>query len=258
MKALDDLLTWLRSACDHYEVEPVAVYRRNGTHTWPLVAQDAEDLARQLEDGGNFLPLPKEPAALANIIEVSIVDFLLKEAKKRKDITLARGTERGYPDLEISGAAFGDHFFAVDVKVAKRKVNASGKVNPNRTQSRITLYTGNTYFRWPDLHWPGTFRPFQDYAAHLDIVVIYTLDEESSSRIKDMELIVHETWRMASKQRSSTTREYIGAVDDIERLRKGCGEFETKDDFYKFWRKFNFKTGKVVEQQLRKLLAARN
>ncbi len=85
-------------------------------------------------------------------------------------------------------------------------------------------------------------------------MVIYTLDEASPSRIADMELIVHETWRLASKQRSSTTREYLGAVDDIERLRKGEGDFSTKEEFYKFWRKFPFKTGKVVEQQLRRLL----
>ncbi|MFV0334289.1 MAG: hypothetical protein ACK5JR_09500, partial [Tropicimonas sp.] len=180
-----------RSACSRYEVEPVAVYRRRGSHAWPLAADDAEDLERQLADGGHFLPLPKEPAALANIIEVSIVDFLLTEAGARKDITVSRGTERGYPDIEVSGPAFGDKFFAIDVKVAKRKVSKARKLNPNRTQSRITLYTGNTYFRWPDLHWPGTFRPFSEYEAHLDIVVIYTLDEASASRIADMELIVH-------------------------------------------------------------------
>lgn len=235
----------------------MAVYRRHGDHEWPLHAVDADDLARQLAAGGHFLPLPKEPAALANVIEVSIVDFLNQAAKGRSDVTLVRGTERGYPDLEVCGSAFGDLFFAVDVKVAKRKSNKAGKVNPRRTQSRITLYTGNTYFRYPQLRWPGTFRPFDDYAAHLDIIAIYTLDEESPARIVDLELIVHETWRVASKQRSSTTREYLGAVDDIERLRKGEGEFATAEEFYKFWRKHPFKTGKVVEQQLRRLLASK-
>lgn len=257
MTELDDLLTWLRAACNRYEVEPMAVYRRSGAHAWPLIAKDADELAHQLEDGGHFLPLPKEPAALANIIEVSIVDFLLKVSSTRSDIAIVRGTERGYPDIEVTGPAFSNKFFAVDVKVAKRKVSKAGKLNLNRTQSRITLYTGNTYFRWPALHWPGTFRPFQDYDAHLDIVVIYTLDETSASRIADMELIVHETWRLASRQRSSTTREYLGAVDDIDRLRRGAGDFATKEEFYKFWQKYPFKTGKVVEQQLRRLLAER-
>lgn len=140
------------------------------------------------------------------------------------------------------------------MKVAKRRTNAKGKVNPKLTQSRITLYTGNTYFRYPQVKWPGMFRPFQDYAAHLDIIAIYTLDEASPARIADLELIIHETWRIASTQRSSTTREYLGAIDDIDRLRAGKGEFPSAAEFYKFWRKHNFKTGKVVEQQLSKLL----
>jgi len=257
LNELDDLLTWLRDACDRYELEPVAVFRKRGQHAWPLRATDADDLAAQLEVGGHFLPLPKEPAALANVIEVSLVDFLLKHAEGRDDITFTRGTERGYPDFEITGTAFGGHFYAIDVKSARRKSTKSGKVNPNKTQSRITLYTGNTYFRWPELHWPGTFRPFENYQAHLDIIAIYTLDEGLKSRIRDFELIVQESWRIASKQRSSTTREYLGAVNDIERLRRGHGEFKTKEAFYKFWRAHPFKIGKATEKQLRKLLDAK-
>ena len=85
---------------------------------------------------------------------------------------------------------------------------------PNRrqTQSRITLYTGNTYFAYPTLHWPGTFRPFADYTEHLDVSWIYTLNQDAPSRVDDLELIVQEPWRIGSHQRSSTTREYIGAV----------------------------------------------
>lgn len=258
MNDLPALLNWLRNACAQYELEPIAVYRRRGNHTWPLTAGSEADLERALDEGGHFLPLPKEPAALANIIEVSLVDFLLAQVEGRNDITLKRGSERGYPDLELSGSAFGDHFYAIDIKAARRKASkATGKVNPKRTQSRITLYTGNTYFRYPELKWPGTFRPFQDYAEHLDIIAIYTLDEDAKSRITDFELIVQETWRIGSRQRSSTTREYIGAVDDIERLRLGKGDFDRAAAFYQFWRSQRFKIGPTVEKQLQKLLAGK-
>lgn len=235
-------------------MEPVAVFRKQGDHQWPLVANDENELEGLLERGGHFIALPKEPAALANIIEVSLVEFLMAQCEDQPDIKLERGTERGYPDLELSGSRFGDKFYAIDIKAARRKVNAKGKVNPRKTQSRITLYTGNTYFRWPQFKWPGTFRPFRDYEEHLDIIAIYTLDENSKARIVDLELIVHEAWRIASKQRSSTTREYLGAVDDIERLRSGDGDFRTSAEFYKFWRAQQFKTGRAVEQQLKKLL----
>jgi len=243
------LIKWLRDACSRYRVEPVAVYRARTDHAWPLIARDEEDLQSQLQDGGHFLPLPKEPAALANILEVSLVDFILGELQTARGATAERGTERGYPDIEISGDKFGGGYHAIDVKVARRNKNGRS------TQSRITLYTGNTYFRYPQLRWPGTFRPFQDYRTHLDLIALYTLDEDSLSRAKDVELIVQESWRIGSKQRSSTTREYIGAVTSIEDLRKGRGEFETEQGFYAYWRRYNFKIGKAVQQQLDRLLA---
>lgn len=51
--------------------------------------------------------------------------------------------------------------------------------------------------------------------------------------MRDLELLVHEPWRVASKERSSTTREYIGAVVDIAALRDGRGELETEAAFYR-------------------------
>ena len=156
---------------------------------------------------------------MANVLEVSIVNFLAIRVLQVPEAEVQRGSERGYPDLEISGPAFGGGFHAVEVKAARR--SKSG----DQTQSRITLYTGNTYFKWPDLHWPGTFRPFSSYASHLDLLMIYTLNPDSNARVEDLEIIVQEPWRIASKMRSSTTREYIGAVTSLDALRTGEGAF---------------------------------
>jgi hypothetical protein len=98
------------------------------------------------------------------------------------------------------------------------------------------------------------FRPFDDYASHLDIVGVYRLDVGFRGRVRDLELIVHEPWRIASKERSSTTREYIGAVTDVTRLREGRGEFDTEAAFYKYWQAYPFRVPKAVELQLRKAL----
>jgi hypothetical protein len=186
---------------------------------------------------------------LANVLEVSLIEFLVEKIETLADVTARRGTERGYPDLEISGSRFGGSYHAVDVKVARRA--RSGR----QTQSRITLYTDNTYFRYPTLKWPGTFRPFQEYGSHLDLIAVYTLNEESLSRIDNLELIIQEAWRIGSKQRSSTTREYIGAVRSIDDLKAGKGEFKAPEEFYAFWRRYSFKIGRVVQQQLDKALA---
>lgn len=244
---------WLREQCAEYEFDLAGVFRLNGNLPWPITASDPNALAQMLADGGHILPLPQEPAALANVLEVSLVDFLVERAKATEGVTALRGTERGYPDLELSGPRFGGGFHAVDVKMAKRKITKAGKPT-NSTQSRITLYTGNTYFRYPQLHWPGTFRPFDDYASHLDLIGVYTLNYTSLARVEELDLIVHEPWKIASKQRSSTTREYIGAVQQIGALREGRGEFSSPEEFYKYWRKYPFKIGRVVQQQLDKLL----
>jgi hypothetical protein len=243
-----DPLDWLRARCAEYTFDIVALFRDNADREWPLVANDSAELREKLSQGDHFLPLPKEPAALANIVEVSVVDYLLRAAEDEPGLDATRGTERGYPDIELSGEALARRYYAVDVKVARRHANG------RRTQSRVTLYTGNTYFRYPQLHWPGTFRPFDDYAKHFDVLCIYDLSDELA-RISSLELIVQEPWRIGSRQRSSTTREYLGAVDSIEALREGRGEFESEAEFYRYWRRFPFRIGQSVQRQLDRLIA---
>lgn len=245
------LIDWLREQCASYVFDLGGVFRRDSDNSaWPLVASGPEDLERKLAGGGHLLPLPKEPAALANVLEVSIVDFLVARVNHTDGGAVRRGTERGYPDLEISGGPFGGGFHAVDVKCARRAPNGRS------TQSRITLYTGNTYFRHPDLPWPGVPRPFNEYQSHLDVLVIYTLREDAPHRVDDLEIIVQEPWRIASRQRSSMTREYIGAVTGIEALREGRGEFDTAEAFYRYWRAFHFKISEQVQKQYQKALQA--
>jgi hypothetical protein len=223
-----DLKAWLQARCSDFGFGLGGLYHRRGDRPGPIAAEDIEDLEQQLADRGHLLPLPTEPAALANVLEVSLVDFVLRAVDAVAGIQAVRGTERGYPDIELTGEVFGGRYHAVDVKVARRDTTKA-KLS---TQSRITLYTGNTYFKWPSLHWPGTFRPFEDYASHLDIIVIYTLNTAVRSRAEDLEILVQEPWRIGSTKRSSTTREYIGAVTKIEDLRAGRGEFDSEAAFY--------------------------
>lgn len=254
-----DLQQWLRAQCSEYAYDLRGIFRVSGSTRWPLTAIDAADLETKLADHQHLLPLPKEPAALANVLEVSIVDFLLdRVAASDGALTASRGGERFYPDLEVTGPGVDGKYHAVDIKVAQRKIPKRTGASPTQTQSRITLYTGNTYFAYPTLHWPGTFRPFSDYARHLDVIGIYTLNRNNASRVDDLELVVQEPWRIGSRKRSSTTREYIGAVHGLDELREGRGEFKTEDEFYRFWRAYNFRIGGTVRNQLNKLLAQQN
>ena len=244
-----ELLSWLRAQCSEFVFKPEGVYVSAADHDWPLVARSADDLTQALESGGHLVSLPKESAALANVIEVALIDFLLDRLTGLVGAEGKRGEERSYPDLEISGSAFGGGFHAVDVKLARLKNGG------RQTQSRCTLYTGNTYFRFPGIKWPGMFRPFDDYRSHLDIVGVYRLDLGYRGRVRELELFVHEPWRIASRERSSTTREYIGAVTSVEALRLGEGEFANEADFYSYWRAYPFRVPRAVEKQLNKTIA---
>jgi hypothetical protein len=104
------------------------------------------------------------------------------------------------------------------------------------------------------LHWPGTFRAFNDYATHVDVLMIYTLNPDSNGRVEDLEIIVQEPWRIASRERSSTTREYLGAVTSLDALRSGLGAFATPAEFYDYWRKYPFRLSSQVQTQLQRLL----
>jgi hypothetical protein len=252
-----DAVEWLRAEFAEWEFtgRGVLVSPPSGV-TWPLHAESYDELVGLLAERGMLADLPDESAALANIIEgqtkVHAVLALERLRDAGEDVWWTVGGARGYPDLEVGGAFFSDtdahdEVHAVDVKVAR--VSASG----TRTQNAITLYTGNTFFRYPTLHWSGTFRPFGDYRSHLDLVVLYRMDGDVRHRVTEAEVIVHPGWRLASRNRSSGTREYIGAVGQVQRLRDGDGEFETAEEFYSYWRNYGFRLSRTAERELRRL-----
>ena len=224
------LLAWLREQTHGWKPSIVGVFREESPHDWPLTADSPADLRDQLSRTGHLLPLPSEPAALANVMEIELREHLLHAAQGQADIEVVEGTERSYPDLEILGAAFGGGTGAVDIKCARRNKSGSGLNN------RIALYTGNTYFLWPQLKFSGILRPFGEYREHLSIVVVYTFRKDLPERITDVRVIAQETWRIASRSRASATREYIGSVSAIENLVSGEGEFGSPEEFYGFWR----------------------
>jgi hypothetical protein len=224
------LLDWLRQHTAAWKPSVVGVFREDALHDWPLSANSAPELRRRLTDAGHLLPLPSEPAALANVMEIELRKHLLEAALLTEGAEAAEGTERSFPDLEFSGEAFGGGHRAVDIKCARR--NKSGTALKNR----IALYTGNTYFLWPQLKFSGILRPFGQYEELISVVVIYTFDPELPERITNVQVVAHDTWQIASKVRASATREYIGSVQNIGDLAAGRGEFNSADEFYAYWR----------------------
>lgn len=224
------LLTWLRQHTGKWQPSIVGVFREHALHEWPLAAGSPAELRSVLTESGHLLPLPSEPAALANVMEIELRKHLLEAALLTKGASAAEGTERSFPDLEFWGPKFGKGVHAVDIKCARRGKSGLSLNN------RIALYTGNTWFLWPTLKFSGILRPFDEYDEKLSIVVIYTFDPALPERITKVEVVAHETWRLGSKFRASATREYIGSVQKIADVVAGTGAFTSADDFYAFWR----------------------
>lgn len=65
---------------------------------------------------------------------------------------------------------------------------------------------------------------------------MYDFHKDRPERISNLQLVVHESWRIASTKRASATREYIGSVQKIEQLVAGEGEFDSVEDFEAYWR----------------------
>jgi hypothetical protein len=248
------LLEWLRGHTESWAPSIVGVFREDALHAWPLTASSAPELRQKLTALGHLLPLPSEPAALANVMEIELRQHLIEAVALTAGIEAKEGTERSYPDLEMFGEPFGGGSRAVDIKCARRR--ASGIA----LQNRIALYTGNTYFLWPQLKFSGIARPFGDYQEHVSIVVIYTFDASIPERITDVQVVVQETWQIASRARASATREYIGSVQRIGELIDGRGEFVSAAEFYDYWRHSTrrWKKSPEAERLLRRALDERS
>jgi hypothetical protein len=178
------------------------------------------------------IPLPKEPALVAKVIEVTVVEHFKRKAYAVPGLDVLDDlTGRGYPDIMLAGRAVAGRRIALDVKVARRKPRRAGL--PTRTQSRITLGPFDSYFRRPEQPIPGVGVAYGDFAWHLDLIVLYDWDDAD---VENVEILVVETWRVASMKRSSTTRNYIGAVDALEDLRLERGDFSSVEDFHAHWR----------------------
>ena len=244
-------LEWVREQIFGWEQSAVGLFRERGaSEQWPLQANGPADLKARLLERGHLLPLPTEPAALANVVEIELREHLVAAAGASPGIAIRLGTERSYPDIELAGPTFGDRIHAADIKCARRSKSGTS------LQSSIALYTGNTYFLWPQLKFSGILRPYDDYSSHLVIVVVYDFHADRPERISNLQLLAHESWCIASTKRASATREYIGSVRRIEDLTAGKGEFESREAFETYWRSSarNWKKSPEAEKLLRRAL----
>lgn len=189
---------------------------------------------------GTVLPVPGESSVIAKLFEITLLERFrtVANAVSGLDVLGAPGS-RTYPDIWLTGSRLSGRKIALEVKTARRAPGG------HRTSSRITLGPYDKYFRNPTVKMAGCVLPYGEFSAHLDIIVLYDYD---GGAIANVETLVVETWRVASRKESSGTRSYIGAVTDIASLRNERGEFDSPKSFHEYWRNY-VRTTKVAADQ---------
>lgn len=179
--------------------------------------------------GGTIRPLPSEAAVVGKVLEVSIHEYLSRKLLQAKQLkSIPASSDRVYPDVSFNGPMIFPHKFALDVKCARRTAGGT------KTESAITIGTFDAeYFRYPDEKVGNIMMPYGSYSAHLSLIALYSYENATA---RDVELLVVEKWRVATKKRSSGTRCYIAASQLVENLRAERGDFSSEEEFNVFWR----------------------
>lgn len=174
-------------------------------------------------------PIPKNIQIQA-LFEYLAMKRLKQLAKKLECDIIPASNTREYPDATLEGGKLGDKKIAVDVKTSRR-------ISSNSI-SGFTIGSYAGYFRNPTKKRAGCRIPYGDFTEHFIVGFIYDWDEDADTlnMVSNIEYIVQEKWKIASKTTGTGTTTAMGSIKNIEDIRNGKGEFNSKDDFLSYWR----------------------
>jgi hypothetical protein len=186
------------------------------------------DVKGLYHNDGSMSPLPREASVIGKVVEISVKSYLQRKLLQEDRLRYHVGGDRTYPDLTFTGPLVGEMRVAVDVKCARRNKKQT------RTQSAISVATYDaTYFREPEVKAPNISFPYGRYAGHLAMIVLYDYEDATA---RNVEVIIVEKWRVATRKRASGTRCYVAAVSTLQDIRGEKGDFTTEDEFHAYWR----------------------
>lgn len=182
-----------------------------------------------LDTNKKLHPIPK------NIQIQALFEYLGREkvtewAKRQGIKVIESSNTREYPDLTLLGGPLGKEVIALDIKTGRR--------DGNRTGFTLGSYWG--YFRRPEKKMAGCRLPYSQFSQHWIIGFIYDWNENTDTlhMVSNIEAIVQEKWKLASRSTGTGTTTAIGSIKDIKRLKAGNGDFKTEKEFLKYWRNY--------------------
>lgn len=191
-----------------------------------------------LLENQRVIDVPSDSRAISAIFEQLVVERIKPLAEKYGCI-LEEGGGREYPDITLRDIPGMEDKIAIDIKTSRKK-------SPN-TIGGFTIGTYLGYFRTPTQK-VGTIRyPYADYVQHWIVGLCYNFETyeeqiddvvEKKFRITDIDVIVQEKWRIASRQTGSGTTKHMRSITNIEDLKMGRGEFTSQEEFLEYWRNY--------------------
>ena len=138
---------------------------------------------------------------------------------------------RAYPDIILESGKLGNKTIAVDVKTGRR--------NGNQTHFTLGSYAG--YFKNPDRKMAGCVLPYNSFSEHWAVCFIYDWnpDNDSLNMISNIQIVVQEKWKLASKRTGTGTTTAIGSIREISKIVKSEGDFKSEREFLDYWRNYS-------------------
>lgn len=183
-----------------------------------------------VDDDGRLSGLPDIPQVITGIFQ-EVAKLRLKPfLRERYRCEIVQGGAREYPEITAFGGELGQGKIAIDIKTCRR-------ISSNRISGfSIGSYAG--YFLYPERKLPGCKFPYGEFKEHWIIGFIYSWNPSADSlhKVSDIEVLVSQKWRVASKSTATGTTFAISSVRYLERLRAGEGDFDSPEEFETFWR----------------------
>ncbi|MGQ9585413.1 MAG: type II restriction endonuclease [Anaerolineae bacterium] len=192
----------------------------------------------------NIYTISVDTKVMSKVIELMLFPVISQFATEQGYKMVLSEHQNHYPD--ISFLAPDDTKIALDLKSTYR--TGTGTVNG------FTLGAFTGYFRQRKSTKNITF-PYEQYAAHFVLGVIYSRNDQSMderrvyaldalcdivSVARDFTFLLQEKWRIASDRPGSGNTKNIGSIRDIQALAGGQGPFASygEDVFDDYWRHY--------------------
>ena len=205
------------------------------------------DILGVVEESGNIFPMTPDTKVLSKVFEMKAIPYMKKIAEKlstkqnKCKIILAK-EQNEYPDITITEGVLDNTKIALDIKSAYR-------VGGNKF-SGFTLGAFNGYFKNRRTTKNITFS-YEEYSEHWILCFIYSRDRDTDITksystkdkkdipkiITNVSVILQDKWKVAKTTPGSGNTANIGGIDNLEKLRKGEGSFESRGElvFDDYW-----------------------